>query len=106
MQNQREILSAATMRSLPIPNDLQFRAFADHLIRVHSWYKHLPLFGGEFVVFLAPDAGAVYPLYHPRLPSTMPPATNTPEGYRRDFGHLDYIWRSHSSEPFDGDGRW
>lgn len=94
------MLTAAAMKSLPIPSESQFRAFADHLVSVHSWYKHLPLFGGgEFIVFLAPDAGENYPTQHPKLPTT-----NSMEGYRLAFGHLDYIWRSRPTEPFDRDG--
>lgn len=94
------MLTAAAARSLPPPTESQWRAFADHLVTVHSWYKHLPLFnGGEFVVFLAPDAGRRYPLEHPKLPTE-----NTCEGYRRAFGHLDYIWRTCATRPFDRDG--
>jgi hypothetical protein len=94
------MLSAAIVKSLPRPTNAQWVAFAEHLITVHSWYKHLPLFdGGEFVVFLAPDAGDPYPSEHPRLPEE-----NTATGYRRAFGHLDYIWRSQLHEPFDRDG--
>ncbi len=94
------MLSAAIAKSLPQPTDAQCQAFAEHLATVHSWYKHLPLFdGGEFVVFLAPDAGDLYPSEHPRLPTE-----NTTDGYRRAFGHLDYIWRSHSNETFSRDG--
>ncbi len=94
------MLTAATVKSLPRPSDAQWRAFKDHLYGGHSWYKHLPLFdGGEFVVFLAPDAGEKYPLLHPRLPTE-----NTLDGYRRAFGHLDYIYRAHPNEPFGRDG--
>ena len=94
------MLTAADVRSLPRPTDAQWLAFERHLVGVHSWYKHLPLFqGGEFVVFLAPDAGENYPIEHPTLPTE-----NTLEGYRRAFGHLDYLWRSSPDEPFDRDG--
>jgi hypothetical protein len=94
------MLTAADVRSLPRPTDAQWLAFETHLVGVHSWYKHLPLFqGGEFVVFLAPDAGENYPSEHPALPTE-----NTVEGYRRAFGHLDYLWRCSSDEPFDRDG--
>jgi hypothetical protein len=94
------MLSAAIVKSLPKPTDAQWKAFTDHLITVHSWYKHLPLFGGgEFVVFLAPDAGERYSTEHPRLPTE-----NTHDGYRRAFGHLDYIYRTQAHEPFYRDG--
>lgn len=93
------MLTAAMVRSLPVPADSQWNAFAAHLAAAHSWYKHLPLFGGgEFVVFLAPDAGQNYPLEHPKLPTE-----NTREGYLRAFGHLDYIYRESPSYPFSRD---
>ena len=93
------MLTAAKVRSLPIPADSQWNAFAAHLAAAHSWYKHLPLFdGGEFVVFLAPDAGRGYPLEHPKLPTE-----NTREGYLRAFGHLDYIYREFPSYSFSRD---
>ena len=40
------------------------------------------------MVFLAFDAGEGYPTEHPRLLHG-----NTAIGYRKSFGHLDYIWR-------------
>src|SRR5262249_42742457 len=47
------------LRSLPRSTDEQYREFARHVAEAHSWYKHLPSStGGQFVVFLAPDAGA------------------------------------------------
>ena len=94
------MIDAAIVRSLSKPTDAQWKAFAEHLVTVHSWYKHLPLFaGGEFVVFLAPDAGEFYPSEYPRLPTGY-----AIDGYRCAFGHLDYIWRAHSHEPFSRDG--
>ena len=93
------MLIASMMRSLPTPTDSQCHAFIRHLVTVHSWHKHLPLFtGGEFIVFLAPDAGDNYPRQHPRLPTE-----NTPDGYRRAFGYLDYIYRCNPNEPFSRD---
>lgn len=94
------MLSSAVVKSLPLPTEAQIEAFIEHLITVHSWYKHLPLFeGGDFVVFLAPDAGENYPTQHPRLPTE-----NTLAGYRQAFGHLDYIYRCRPTEPFSRDG--
>jgi hypothetical protein len=96
----RAPLTAADVKSLPKPTDSQWLAFENHLIYVHSWYKHLPLFeGGDFVVFLAPDAGDSYPTQHPKLPTE-----NTVQGYRQAFGHLDYMWRTPPSEQFHRDG--
>jgi hypothetical protein len=94
------MLTVADVKSLPKPTDSQWLAFEKHLVGVHSWYKHLPLFGGgDFVVFLAPDAGVNYPTQHPRLP-----IENTSESYRRAFGHLDYMWRIPPEESFCRDG--
>ncbi|MFN3651988.1 MAG: hypothetical protein ACK47B_20630 [Armatimonadota bacterium] len=82
------------MRDLPLPSAAQLARFVEHLKNVHSWYKHLPLLDGDaFYVFLAPDAGECYPTQHPPLPFG-----NDAEGYRRAFGHLDYMWES--------DGYW
>ena len=95
------MLTAADVRALPTPTDAQWLAFERHLVTVHSWYKHLPLLqGGEFVVFLAPDAGENYPAKHPKLPTE-----NTTKGYRCAFGHLDYLWRISSGELYARDGR-
>jgi hypothetical protein len=94
------MLSSAVVKSLSSPTETQIEAFVQHLIQVPSWYKHLPLFeGGDFVVFLAPDAGEDYPTQHPRLPTE-----NTLAGYRQAFGHLDYIYRCRPTEPFSRDG--
>jgi hypothetical protein len=40
------------------PNDDQIERFSLHVLEVHSWYKHLPLEGAEFVVFVDPTRGA------------------------------------------------
>jgi hypothetical protein len=94
------LLTVVDVKLLPKPTNSQWLAFEKHLVGVHSWYKHLPLFGGgDFVVFLAPDAGENYPTQHPRLPTE-----NTVEGYRRAFGHLDYMWRIPPDESFCRDG--
>jgi hypothetical protein len=94
------MLTAADVRALPKPNSSQWQAFEKHLVTVHSWYKHLPLLsGGEFIVFLTPDAGEDYPTQHPRLP-----IENTVEGYRLAFGHLDYMWRIPPRKAFERDG--
>jgi hypothetical protein len=93
------IFSEAEIRALPLPSREQHQDFVEHLRDVHSWYKHLPLLtGGKFIVFLAPDAGEGYPSQHPHLRYG-----NTVEGYRRAFGHLDYMWSVEGSS-FDRDG--
>ena len=59
MSLRRALATPAQSRSLPLPTDEQYRAFAEHVGgEAHSWYKHLPLLtGAQFVVFLAPDSG-------------------------------------------------
>jgi hypothetical protein len=84
------------MATLPSPSLAQCGRFAKHICSAHSWYKHLPLTGGQLVVFLARDAGEGYPLLHPRLG----PGPNTTDLYRERFGHLDYLWSSEPSGPF------
>ncbi|WZO99247.1 hypothetical protein EP7_000846 [Isosphaeraceae bacterium EP7] len=88
------------MSSLPQPSAAQYAGFARHICAAHSWYKHLPLTGGQFVVFLAQDAGTRYPLRHPRLGA----GENCTDLYRERFGHLDYLWRADPALPFDRDG--
>jgi hypothetical protein len=84
------------MSSLPGPSPAQYAGFARHICAAHSWYKHLPLEGGRFVVFLAQDAGARYPLIYPRLG----PGENSTALYRERFGHLDYVWSADPAGPF------
>jgi hypothetical protein len=82
------LITFQEMRSLPQPTLDQQRCFVKYMSNAHSWYKHLPLLtGGRFVVFLARDAGEDYPLLHPTLPYG-----NDTAGYRRAFGHLDYMY--------------
>jgi|GEM_PF-1712950 len=93
-------LSRAEVLSLPWPSAEQQAAFAAHVCWAHSWYKHLPLLtGGEFVVFLAADAGDGYSDAAPRLHYAW---TTTAE-YRTRFGHLDYMWRLTPADGFDRD---
>jgi hypothetical protein len=109
------------LRSLPWPTDAQSRQFAEHIGEAHSWYKHLPLLtGGQFVVFLAPDAGVgrlvarlegtgyqivtppegpVFTEANPRLHYSW----RTTEEYRRRFGYLDYARRTHDGSRFGRD---
>jgi hypothetical protein len=82
-------LSRAEVLSLPWPSAKQQAAFAAHVCWAHSWYKHLPLLtGGDFVIFLAADAGAGYSDAAPRLHYSW----NTTDEYRTRFGYLDYMW--------------
>lgn len=77
---------------LPRPTPLQYERFALHLSDAHSWYKHLSLrFGGHFIVFLHPSAGATYPTQHPSLPFG-----NHAEGYHEAFGYLSYMYVSNA----------
>ena len=75
---------------LPHPTPPQYERFALHLSDAHSWYKHLSLrFGGHFIVFFHPGAGANYPTQHPSLPFG-----NHTKGYREAFGYLSYMYVS------------
>jgi hypothetical protein len=111
----------ADLRSLPRPTDEQYRQFAEHIANAHSWYKHLPLLtGGQFVVFLSPDAGIgrlvarieggsyrlVTPAEGPVFTEDNPRlhySWKTSEEYRRRFGHLDYAYRSHPEYQYGRD---
>ncbi len=96
------------------PTRDQYQNFADYLCEAHSWYKHLPLMGGQqFAVFLAPNAGigrlvallhgdsqetaTGYSLVTPKEGSEFTEAKprghygwKTTKEYRTRFGHLDY----------------
>jgi hypothetical protein len=92
-------LELAGMRDLAWPTEAQTLEFIEHLCWAHSWYKHLPPTGeAEFVVFLAPDAGAGYE-NHERLHYTW----KTTAEYRKRFGHLDYAWRIPGDTAWDRD---
>src|SRR5262249_50986179 len=113
--------AAPDFRSLPRPSHEQYREFAEHIGHAHSWYKHLPLLtGGQFVIFLSPDAGIgrlvariegggvqlvtppegpVFTDDNPRLHYSW----TTSEEYRRRFGHLDYAYRLHPDYPYGRD---
>jgi hypothetical protein len=104
-----------------LPTEDQYRAFAEHVGKAHSWYKHLPLLtGGQFVVFVAPDAGIgcrvarivggavqlmtppegpVFTEANPRLHYSW----RTTEEYRRRFGFLDYARRTRDDGTFRRD---
>jgi hypothetical protein len=109
------------LRLRPTPE--QYREFGDYLGEAHSWYKHLPLLGGErFVVFVVPDAGIgrqVAVLHASPEAATGYTLVTPPEGpeftdehprlhygwtttreYRRRFGHLDYMYRRGPAEPY------
>lgn len=99
------------LRLRPTPD--QYREFAEYLCAAHSWYKHLPLMGRRFVVFLAPDSGigSLIAVLHDSNPETVtgyslvtpaegPEFTDanprlhygwkTTKEYRTRFGYLDY----------------
>ncbi len=74
--------------NIPFPSTEQIQRFKEHVVNVHSWYKHLPLLeGGKFVVYLEADLDREYPTQHPKLPFG-----NTKEGYEKAFGHLCYMY--------------
>jgi len=86
--------------AVPLPTSEQTIAFTRHVATAHSWYKHLSLLhGGDFVIFLAPDAGDGFPPEHPRMHHTW----TTTAQYRTRFGHLDYLWRTTPHAPFSRD---
>ncbi len=88
------------MKPLPKPTPEQQHNFANHVAWAHSWYKHLPLLtGGEFMIFLAADAGEGFSAESPRLHNGW----HTTEEYRSQFGYLDYAWRISPDEPFARD---
>jgi hypothetical protein len=93
-------MTMAEMRALARPSAEQRAAFVEHLCWAHSWYKHLSLsLGGDFVVFLAADAGGDYDEARPRLHYSWKTAAE----YRRRFGLLDYAWRGDPGEPWSRD---
>ena len=80
----------AYLAGTPLPTDLQFDAFAQHVADAHSWYKHLDLVhGAEVVVFLDPRAGGGFDEQQSRLHHTWKTRTE----YLEHFGHLAYMWR-------------
>jgi hypothetical protein len=80
--------------TLPFPTVDKIQRFKEHLVQVHSWYKHLPLSqGATFIIYLEPNLDREYPLKHPALPFG-----NSKEGYQKAFGHLYYRYRI--------DGHW
>jgi hypothetical protein len=110
------------IRGLPRPTADHYRAFAKFLRGAHSWYKHLPLMtGGEFVVFLAPDAGTgnkvaapdpaggyrlVTPPDSPEFTEVNPRlhyAWTTTKEYRQRFGYLDYQYRFTCEQTYSRD---
>jgi hypothetical protein len=104
------------------PTPEQYRAFSSYLCEAHSWYKHLSLLqGGQFVVFLSNDAGVGRLVARPKgsriedgytlaTPQEEPEFTEenprlhygwkTTKEYRSRFGHLDYMYRHSSDEPY------
>lgn len=99
-QSDQRVLTREEVLSLPTPSAAQVTEFVAHVSWAHSWYKHLPLLaGGEFVFFLAADAGGGYPAERPRLHYGW----TTTEEYRQRYGFLDYQWRSAAGTPFNRD---
>jgi len=97
-------LSRAEVLSLPWPSAEQQAAFAAHVCWAHSWYKHLPLLtGGEFVVFLAADAGDGYSDAAPRLHYAWTTDDRRVPDPVRPSRHLDYMWRLTPADGFDRD---
>jgi hypothetical protein len=85
---------------VPAPSAAQRREFAAHVCSAHSWYRHLSFArGGQFVVFLAADAGTGYSATAPRMHYSW----KTTREYRRRFGHLDYLWRDAADGRFARD---
>jgi hypothetical protein len=96
------VLTRVEILSLPRPTGEQLNEFAAHVCWAHSWYKHLSLLtGGEFVFFLASDAGEGYPPESPRLHYSW---KTTPE-YRERFGFLDYAYSTEPETCFERDAR-
>ncbi|MBP3954397.1 hypothetical protein J8F10_03715 [Gemmata sp. G18] len=96
----RRVVTRDEILSLRPPSDEQLAQFVAHVSWAHSWYKHLPLLsGGEFVFFLAADAGAGYTPEHPRLHYGW----KTTEEYRQQYGFLDYMYRGQPGEPLGRD---
>lgn len=92
-------LTLAELAALPSPTAAQLDAFAAHVPGAHSWYKHLPLLaGGEFVVFMAPDAGAGF-----EQRERMHYSWKRTAEYRARFGFLDYAWRLEGERHFARD---
>jgi hypothetical protein len=109
------------------PSPEQYRKFNEYLCAAHSWYKHIPLFGGRhFVVFVAPDAGIgrLVAVLHGGSPETAtsyslvtPPdgleftdehprlhyGWKTTKEYRDRFGYLDYMRRYSPDGPYARD---
>ncbi len=84
---------------MELPTETQVDEFIHHIWNVHSWYKHISLIrGARFVVFLSSDSGVNYPSKHPALKFG-----NNVEGYRKQFGHLDYAY-SYDNQIFHRDG--
>jgi hypothetical protein len=87
------------IRPLPLPTDEQVARFAKHVQFAHSWYKHLPLEGEEFVIFFDPNAGGGFTEAQPRLHHTW----QTRSQYLELFGHLAHMRRSAPNLPFTTD---
>ena len=84
--------------SMKSPTTEQYKAFGEHVFRAHSWYKHLPVFGGEkFYFFLSENAGSGYTNERPR----MHYGWKTHSEYQERFGPLDYVYELHGESNRD-----
>ena len=81
---------------LPIPSRRQCKQFAEDLCVAKAWYKDLSLLeGGEFLIFLAEDAGS-----HFGLPSKTHRGWSSQTEYQRRYGYLDFLYRPHRGSAF------
>jgi hypothetical protein len=80
------LIDLAAVRAAPRPTPAQQHEFIEHVCYAHSWYKHVPPDGADFVVFLSEG--------------TRYGRSVSVEAYRKLCGALDYAWR------FEGDTAW
>lgn len=80
------LIDLAAVRAAPRPTPAQQHEFIEHVCYAHSWYKHLPPEGADFVVFLSEG--------------TRYGRGVSVEAYRGLCGALDYAWK------FAGDAGW
>jgi hypothetical protein len=94
---------------LPLPTPEQTVRFANHVVRSHSWYKHLPFFppGETFVFYLNPRVGWKVTM---NLRGDEPVYTVSERkrgwnrflsaaDYRDRFGHWDFFCAGRQDDP-------